>query len=538
MRFSPVWNLHAFFRVYGLAFCLLPCALTAVFLSYFLSDRLHELYLNEIRQTLGVQGQFLDTWIAYRQRDIQRLAAVPEIVGMNLDATDRSFRQFLAVMPEFRGLGLIDASGTTVVDTAAKTGLYLGDRAYFKAATQGKSYISDVLVGRATGASLIMFSSPVLSADGTFRGAIFASVSMDMIEEILRPRIQFEGRTLLLDKSLKLISGSRSPGEAPENSLPHPASRTIRTDGGNFSYVTPEGEELVAVALPLETLGWVLVGEVKAEAIREAVRPVLGWVLAAGGVSFLLALPLLFRMTRQVESVVMPLARHARGVAGGNYSLPAPQVHLDKSPLELRVLAEAYETMRGKILSDMNLLESLALTDDLTRLPNRRCIMEEGVRLLEISSRAGKPCSCMVIDVDRFKDINDRYGHAMGDRVLVALAMVFRESLRGADLLGRLGGEEFLVVCTNTGATEARHLADRLLKNLRGSGLGPLADLQITVSIGVATLAAPVEDASALFERLILTADMAMYHAKTSGRDKVVMADCDPRQATCNDFTI
>lgn len=538
MRFAPVWNLHAFFRVYGLAFILLPCALTAVFLSYFLSDRLHSLYLNEIRQTLKIQGHFLDTWIAYRQRDIQRLAAVKEIVGMDLDATDRSFRQFLEVMPEFRGLGLIDANGRTVVDTLAKPGLYLGDRAYFKAAEQGKSYISDVLVGRATGTSIIIFASPVVSGAGAFRGAIFAPVSLDMIEEIIKSRIQFEGRTILLDKSRKLISGPQrlEPGET--SGMLHPASHALRTDGESFSYKGQDGEEIVAVALPLETLGWILVGEVKAEAIRKAVRPVLGWVLAAGGVSFLLALPLLFRMTRQVESVVMPLARHARGVAGGNYSQPSPEVRLDKSPLELRVLAEAYETMRSKILSDMNLLENLALTDDLTKLPNRRCLMEEGLRLLEISARGGNPCSCMVIDVDHFKDVNDRFGHAMGDQVLAALATVFRESLRGADLLGRLGGEEFLVVCTNTGAADALHLADRLLKNLRGSTFGPLADLPITVSIGVATLTAPVEDAPALFDRLILTADMAMYQAKTSGRDKVVLADCDPRQSTCNDFII
>ncbi|WP_027190348.1 diguanylate cyclase [Fundidesulfovibrio putealis] len=538
MRFAPVWNLHAFFRIYGLTFSLLPCALTAVFLWYFLSDRLHSLYLNEIRQTLTIQGQFLDTWISYRQRDIQRLAEVKEVVGMDLDATDRSFRQFLAVMPEFRGLGLIDANGRTVVDTVTTPGLYLGDRAYFRAAEQGKSYISDVLVGRATGTSLIIFASPVMSGDGAFRGVIFAPVSLDMIEEIIRPRIQFEGRTLLLDKSRKLISGAQRMGPGAANGMPHPASHSIRTDGESFTYKGLDGEEIVAVALPLDTLGWVLVGEVKAEAMRKAVRPVLGWVLAAGGVSFLLALPLLFRMARQVESVVMPLARHARGVAGGNYSQPPPEVRLDKSPLELRVLAEAYETMRAKILSDMNLLETLALTDDLTRLPNRRCLMEEGLRLLEISARAGNPCSCMIIDVDHFKDVNDRLGHAMGDQVLAALATVFRESLRGADLLGRLGGEEFLVICTNTDAADALHLADRLRQNLRGITSGPLADLNITVSIGVATLTAPVEDAPALFDRLILTADMAMYQAKTSGRDKVVLANCDPRQSTCNDFII
>lgn len=538
MRFVPVWNLHAFFRVYGLAFSLLPCALTAVFLSYFLSDRIHTLYLNQIRQSLEIQGQFLDTWIAYRQRDIQRLASVKEVVGMDLDATDRSFRQFLAVMPEFRGLGLIDANGRSVVDTLAKPGLYLGDRAYFKAAEKGQSYISDVLVGRATGTRLIIFASPVMSGDGAFRGAVFAPVSLDMIEEIIKPRIQFEGRTLLLDKSRKVISGSQALEPGAANGMHHPASHALRTDGESFTYKGLDGEEIVAVAQPLDTLGWVLVGEVKAEAIRAAIRPVLGWVLAAGGVSFLLALPLLFRMTRQVTSVVTPLARHARGVASGNYSQPSPEVRLDKSPLELRVLVEAYETMRGKILSDMNLLENLALTDDLTKLPNRRCLMEEGLRLLEISARSGSPCSCMLIDVDHFKDVNDRFGHAMGDQVLAALASVFRESLRGADLLGRLGGEEFLVVCTNTGATDALHLAERLLSNLRSCTSAPLADLHITVSIGVATLTAPVEDAPALFDRLILTADMAMYHAKTSGRDRAVLADCDPRQNVCNDFII
>lgn len=535
MRFFPVWNLHSFFRVYALAFSLLPCVLTAAFLSYYLSDRLHQLFMAEIRQKLELQREFLDTWISYRQRDVQRLASVQEIRDMKPDEATRAFRQFLAVMPEFRGLGLIDAHGRTVADTIAKPGLYLGDRAYFKAAQQGKSYISDMLVGRATGTRLIMFASPVTSEEGAFLGALFAPVSLDMIDEIVKSRVQFGERALLLDGAGKVIAGADTfQPDAPRTE--HPALKAMKPEGGDIRYIAPDGHEVVAVALKVNTNGWVLVGEAKTQALREAVRPVIGVVFAVGLVSYLLILPILFRMARKVEGVVSPLARHAHGVAAGDYRQPAPVVDSGTAPLELRMLADAYETMRAKIVDDMHALETLALTDELTRLPNRRRLMEEGLRLLQICIRAGNPCSCMVIDVDHFKQINDQYGHAVGDRVLTELAAVFRQALRGADLLGRLGGEEFLVVCTNTGPQEARQLADRLRQGLKDLAHGQLAELRITVSIGVATLNAADGDGAALFDRLILTADMAMYQAKASGRDQVVLADCDPRAASCSGF--
>ncbi len=172
-----------------------------------------------------------------------------------------------------------------------------------------------------------------------------------------------------------------------------------------------------------------------------------------------------------------------------------------------------------------NELRRLATTDSLTGLTNRRQFLSLAENELARLHRYGRPMAVLMMDVDHFKAINDTHGHAAGDQALVTLAETCRAELRDTDHLGRLGGEEFAIVLTETPLPQAVEVAERLRQRLgsvfvRRPGGG---SFRFTVSIGLTD--ARSSDRS--IERALARADHALYQAKHSGRNRVITSD-DP----------
>lgn len=167
------------------------------------------------------------------------------------------------------------------------------------------------------------------------------------------------------------------------------------------------------------------------------------------------------------------------------------------------------------------------LTDALTGVANRRWferrLHEEVVR----RERHGQPLSCILVDVDRFKEINDTHGHGIGDKVLQRVAASLARSLRAGDVLTRYGGEEFCVLLPATPAVVAAVIAERMREGVAELTFAdvPVDALRVTVSAGLASLDGPPEpDAPNLGAWLVERADGALYQAKQSGRNKVIVA--------------
>ncbi len=165
-------------------------------------------------------------------------------------------------------------------------------------------------------------------------------------------------------------------------------------------------------------------------------------------------------------------------------------------------------------------LRRLSVTDELTGLYNRRhllgCMEEELARF----RRFGTPFSLVVIDLDHFKDVNDRYGHVVGDVVLQQLARLFEDRLREIDVAGRTGGEEFLLVLPGTAAEGGLRIAEDLRHAFAAMAFqgDDGEDFRVTLSTGVAT----VSDADERLHHLWARADRDLYAAKEAGRDRVI----------------
>lgn len=173
-------------------------------------------------------------------------------------------------------------------------------------------------------------------------------------------------------------------------------------------------------------------------------------------------------------------------------------------------------------------LAALSHTDELTRLPNRRRLAQVVAAELLRFSRHGRRFALIMVDIDHFKDVNDRFGHRAGDQVLRALALRAGETLRGGDTLGRWGGEEFVIVLPDVGFDGALEKAHALCAHVVASPL--VNDQLVSISCGVASVTA-ADTAESLFHR----ADMALYVAKQRGRNRAEGVTDEQASGTISD---
>ena len=189
---------------------------------------------------------------------------------------------------------------------------------------------------------------------------------------------------------------------------------------------------------------------------------------------------------------------------------------------ELSILGQTFETMRQSLNQSFTRIKELAVTDELTGIPNRRAFMNEARNIYNLSERYGWPFSLAIADLDHFKTINDTYGHGRGDDVLRDFAALVQKNIRRSDLFARIGGEEFILLMPKTNYRDAREVADKLRRAVEKH---PFAHGErVTISLGI------VESGKgSSLDSLFRDADTALYRAKKEGRNRVeVFSDSQP----------
>jgi two-component system cell cycle response regulator len=227
------------------------------------------------------------------------------------------------------------------------------------------------------------------------------------------------------------------------------------------------------------------------------------------------------------QMVILPDQSRGKGAMvldiGANDLVPA-QVAQRELIMRIKALT-ARKLQQDRLRNTVRDGLKAAVTDPLTGLYNRRYAVPHLTRMAEIAQETGREFAMMVLDIDHFKGINDRYGHAVGDQVLIGVARRLLENLRSIDLVARIGGEEFLVAMPDTSPSQARHTAERLREII---SLTPFeipdrqCRLDVTMSIGVAMGCANQLNRLEI-EQVFDRADAALYAAKSAGRNAVTM---------------
>lgn len=209
--------------------------------------------------------------------------------------------------------------------------------------------------------------------------------------------------------------------------------------------------------------------------------------------------------------------------AGADDYLPKP---FDEGELNARIYArlrvksqqDELQQKNRQLETMLTRVETLAIMDSLTGLFNRRRFETILSNEFKKSQRYLHPLTCLMIDIDHFKEINDTFGHQAGDQVLKEAASCIQANIREVDTLARWGGEEFVVLSPNTSKENAMRAAERILNSISVNAFTTIGSRSLTVSIGIAGIPDSEIDTT---EKLIHAADLAMYEAKRKGRNRI-----------------
>jgi diguanylate cyclase (GGDEF)-like protein len=513
---------------------------------------------------LRAAAQRIELWYSQRQLEIDTFSRA-ETVAQGLprirdeirqeagERTRSELRHYLGYIlerfPHYHALFALDDAGIPLIWVGTEVDLPAAARAELATVTDPR--IADVrdLDGR----RIPVASSSVRGSDGERIASLHALVEPDILEATLdTSELGPSGGIYLFGPSGELLMHSAGSPEREGRARPTPApdAPLVVED-----YTNAAGEHRIGSSLSMERSGWTIAVE---EAYDRAFAPVVAVVIEALTINLLVVLAfslITFQVARSLVRPIVALSDGARRIADGETGVDIPvverqdeigvltrvvnemtgrlranQVELQRNRIEIEE-ANARLVARNEQLQQANeALEQLSITDGLTKLHNHRFFQDHLPREMKRAARTGEPLSLVLIDIDDFKALNDRFGHAVGDSVLRRVSAVMSEQVRDMDLLARYGGEEFALLASQTDLAGAEALAEKVRAAVSTARFplvdldGP-KDLSITVSIGVACFAG---DEKALFN----DADAALYRAKANGKDCVVAAGRAERSST------
>jgi diguanylate cyclase (GGDEF)-like protein len=484
-------------------------------------------------------------------RDAQTTAAVDEWLRDGPYTTDFVEDAFI-----------LDSQGTAIASSnPAFVGESYGIRPYFQEASAGTDSVSDWTIGLTSGEPGIFLASPIRGEYDEVAGVLVIKLETTPIDDLLAQAYAVGTRATLVNGAGVLLSAYdevflyrtvddltaeesariESTRQFADKPLPSLGLTDLRAD---LAAVAPgkttvsgeyeiDGEPRVAALTGLTMQDWVVAVIAPLAAIEAAAAPV---PLITGG---LIALVVLYAglatayLSRFVIRPIRELVRSSKQLAAGDLTVQVPVRGDD----EVAQLASAFNSMASEIRGNTERLEGevvrrtaqleeanreiteLSVTDALTGCHNRHFLDQQLPREVERAGRYARRLSVVMCDIDLFKSVNDRYGHAVGDAVLRAVGRYLETHRRAPDWVCRFGGEEFVIVLPETGLEEALGIAERTRVGL--STLEITVDgfaIGVTASLGVSTFRMGRDDtASSLLER----SDEAMYRAKAAGRNQV-----------------
>lgn len=236
----------------------------------------------------------------------------------------------------------------------------------------------------------------------------------------------------------------------------------------------------------------------------------------------------LFPQSRPRSVALLPLVRDGKLLGSFNIGSSDGERYVRGSRTDFLERLAAIIAICIENAANVQRLRRQGLTDTLTAINNRRFFEQRLQEEIDVAHRSGSPLSCMLLDVDHFKNVNDTYGHQVGDQVLREIASLVRAQLRGSDVLARYGGEEFAALLSKTPVETAEEVAERVRTGVEKHVFQlPGGEVfTVTISIGLATYT-PLNvpgHTSPVGELLVGHADRCLYQAKTAGRNAIVSA--------------
>lgn len=480
----------------------------------------------------------------------QLLFAIGGQVDNLLSDRQNCHRYFHRLLPEGGGLywsmGLIQPNGDifcSSIVSKSRDPINVKDRSHFgMAAATGKFSVGEYQVGRVTGSAGINFAYPVLDANGRLQAVAFAGLNMDTFIEQGESRREGLRRSLsrvatILDRNSVVLAqhpmvnatvGEKYPNPRVVEALSIPGNtlftttdlaRESRMYAAENAGINPDG------VAPLRVIVSTPSQKIFAEADQNLLRTTLGIL----GITILLVVIAWFGaetlVLRRVRTLLDVADRIRTGDLSARSGFGEGNEELTRLGSALDAMAQELQIRDRQLQAALHRLNEQAATDQLTGLPNRRYLWEALSAELMRARRKQTPLAVILLDIDHFKQFNDRWGHEAGDLVLKNVSYAIRTVVRGSDIVARHGGEEFVIVLPEADAEIALARAEGVRLEIAGLKLTYDGESlgTVTASFGVAVSRKLIETA----EGLVRIADHAMYEAKQGGRNRVVIKNVD-----------
>ncbi len=504
-------------RAYTAVLITLPaCAMLIAFYSFMRNSSIEDTYAYITEETEALHKS-IERWLTHRIGDITHIAKTTATIQGNHQNLLQIATLFLESHGDFSNIVFIDANGIVIVAPNSSSRVDVSDRAYFASARSGTSTITTIFNNRVSGSNVVIITCPLRDTEGEFLGVVAGAISIDTIVETFSLSFSTKDWSsfLLRNEDHMLLDNSK-----PDTIIITPPA----PDGSRMPriYTNNDGVDVIGTSSLITAGDWLLVRETPLSEILGHMHKMLLTLVGTSLVTLAALAPFMLRFTAGITRPVKAISDMSTRMLSGEYDATCQHMDTRNMPQELAKLYENFCDMASRTTTYLEQLRVFTSTDMLTGLGNRRSLEDEGARIVEASLRAGTECVCLMLDIDRFKSINDTYGHQTGDAALRKLGEVLRECARKSDFLTRMGGEEFAIIAANTSISQAAHLAERVRAAVEKTTVthGD-ATLSMTISVGIASLGTARPIGITPLEDMIGRADRALYQAKNNGRNRV-----------------
>ncbi|WP_010494605.1 sensor domain-containing diguanylate cyclase [Paenibacillus elgii] len=420
----------------------------------------------------------------------------------------------------FNSIVVVDETGlvrSVAPSSVGTVGQHISTEAAKEALALRKPYISKPYTS-STGRRIVFMSEPLYDKDGVYRGFIGGSLYLqenNILNTMFgKHNIDGDGSYFyIVSSSGHLLYHPDKSRIGNDNSANLVVQKVLRGESGYDQVTNFQSVTFLAGYSPVPENGWGVIVQspisVVYEELDSYIRTILFYTLAPFIVLMIAAIWLARRLARPFVSLANLAGKLGRGE---KIVLPDIKHHWNR---EADLLTQTITLALSDLQKQTDQLTQAAMTDSLTGLTNRRTFES----IMSQWTEKQQPFALIVMDIDRFKSINDTYGHQAGDGVLKHLARILTSSVRSNDVCCRYGGEEFVILLPFTAAPDAWITAERVRAafETRENSLG----IPLTVSLGIAHYPSHAESAEMLFQR----ADHALYQAKEAGKNRTIVAD-------------
>lgn len=466
------------------------------------------------------------------------LARAPILSSGNRAACSQFLVEVLREHPQYTGILTIDPEGELQCDSL-QTGRHLNvrDRSYFKRASQVSQLIVEPAIGRLSGKPVLQIAYPVRKPDGTLQSILLASLDMavfgqKVVSTMPHERSNFQiwapDGTIVMD----------NPGRNASLLSSTPAHRTFMLSGSDKeTAVLGEGKDAriwskASVRHESDTL-LILAVSVPADDLQhDTEQRFQRAIISLVGLAIITVLAAMLMGELSIRKQAGRLIRAVASLDEGDFSAhigrPYPRGELGQVMQAIDRLASSLGRQRQEIERNTEALERQASVDELTGLANRHRLIERLNLTLDAAQRNERLAGIIMLDLDRFKIVNDTMGHSQGDMLLVETAKRLQGCVRDGDTVARLGGDEFVVLLADVASIDdLTPLAEKILKALAIPIESSGKVFDVSASLGVAIFPQDGTNSGELLQH----ADTAMYRAKGSGGNSLSFFSHDMRQA-------